>query len=28
VAEMPYLALDWIQGRLKEAGLLDRFQRF
>jgi ATP phosphoribosyltransferase len=28
VAEMPYLALDWIQGRLKDAGLLDRFQRF
>jgi ATP phosphoribosyltransferase len=28
VAEMPYLALDWIQGRLKEVGLLDRFQRF
>jgi ATP phosphoribosyltransferase len=28
VSEMPYLALDWIQGRLKDAGLLDRFQRF
>jgi ATP phosphoribosyltransferase len=28
VAEMPYLALDWIQGRLKDAGLLDRFRRF
>ena len=28
VAEMPYLALDWIQGRLKDAGLLDRFARF
>jgi len=28
VAEMPYLALDWIQGRLKDAGLFDRFQRF
>jgi ATP phosphoribosyltransferase len=25
---MPYLALDWIQGRLKDAGLLDRFRRF
>jgi ATP phosphoribosyltransferase len=28
VAEMPYLALEWIQSRLKAMGLLDRYSRF
>lgn len=28
VAEMPYLALEWIQSRLKAMGLLDRYARF
>ena len=28
VAEMPYLALEWIRSRLGEAGLLDRYERY
>jgi ATP phosphoribosyltransferase len=28
VAEMPYLALDWIQTRLREIGIYDRFSKF